>query len=571
MSSPTPSIKPSVPSRKSSTPSRTPLPRLPPSLLIPSARPSSSTALVFAQGQSEPTTQPQAPAAENEAAKNGAGSVTGIIPKRQGSASEEALSRQLGGDLGGRLMELRSRGSSAATGNTLNTLATGGAARQCSGENGTEPDSPRKADELGVFIATGSNSLAEDDERERGGSVVASPSNTAAEPGMPSMEGAVASNGNLTVPSLSLKREGEPMSGHSKTLGKKTSNSWLKWTSSTPTFPKGREGKGKGKGKAEEEILKVSRAPFELLGSSLTECVQDQTPEPTNEPQVDSPTDPDPSTAISSYLLSGSQTSRPAQQTTASTEPLRSTDQNLPLRPEQNSSIDQIPQSHALPSPQKEEKQGWFSSFSRSPNLSAPSSLHPSQGRGTVENIRRGSKQNDGVKDVAETVEIEEPAGIGAIVQSNGGVKTKKDTRKQVETDKSPSTSASPNPPLAEGEMRPDMSYLSNSNNPSYTAEVAAPTSIRAESTNPSATATQTQEQSQQKKKVHPQQSTASFKGFRNYLGWSGASAEGKEVSLQEGEGKGSARNSGVDEQEEIRSEDGEVHIRRTRFCSFFV
>lgn len=569
MSSPTPSIKPSVPSRKSSTPSRTPLPRPPPSLLIPSARPSSSTALVFAQGQSEPTTQPQARAAENKAAKNGAGSVTGTIPKRQGSASEEALSRQLDGDLGGRLMELRSRRSSAATGNTLNTLATAGAARQCSGENGAEPDSPRKADELGAFIATGSNSLAEDDKRERGGSVVASPWNTAAEPGMPSMGVAVASNGNLTVPSLSLKREGEPMSGHSKTLGKKTSNSWLKWTSSTPAFPKGREDKGKGK--AEEKILKVSRGPFELLGSSLTECVQDQTPEPTNEPQVDSPTDPDPSTAISSYLLSGSQTSRPSQQTTASTEPLRSTDQNLSLRPEQNSSIDQIPQSHALPSPQKEEKQGWFSSFSRSSNLSAPSSLHPSQGRGTVENIRRGSKQNDGVKDVTETVEIEEPAGPGATVQSNGGVKTKKDTRKQVETDKSPSASASPNPPLVEGEMRPDMSYLSNSNNPSYTAEVAAPTSIPAESTNPSATATQTQEQSQQKKKVHPQQSTASFKGFRNYLGWSGASAEGKKVSLQEGEGKGSARNSGVDEQEEIRSEDGEVHIRRTRFCSFFV
>lgn len=565
MSSPTPSRKPSVPSRKSSTPSRTPLPRPPPSLLIPSARPSSSTALIFAQGQSEPTTQPQAPAAENEAAENGAGSVTGTIPKRQGSASEEALSRQLDGDLGGRLMELRSRRSSAATGNRLNTLATGGAARQCSGENGAEPDSPRKADEPGAFIPTGSNSLAEDDERERGGSVVVSPSNTVAEPGMPSMGGAVASDGNLTVPSLSLKREGEPMSGHSKTLCKKASNSWLRWTSSTPTFPKGKEGKGKGK--AEEEILKVSRPPFKLLESSLTECIQDQTPEPTNEPQVDSPTDPDPSTATGSNLPSGSQTSRPSQQTTTSTEPLRSIDQNLSLRPEQNSSIDQIPQSHALSSPQKEEKQGWFSSFSRSSNLSAPSSLHPSQGRGTVENIRRGSKQNDGGKDVAETVEIEEPAGIGATVQSNGGVKTKKDTKKQIETEKSPSTSASPNPPLAEGEMRPDMSYLSNSNNPSYTAEVTAPTSTHAESTNPSATATETQEQSQQKKKVHPQQSTASFRGFRNYLGWSGASAEGKEVSLQEGEGKGSARNSGVDEQEEIPSEDGKVHIHRTRFA----
>lgn len=561
MSSPTPSRKPSIPSRKSSTPSRTPLPRPPPSLLIPSARASSSTAFVFAQGQSEPTTQPQAPAAENEVGKNGASSATGTIPKRQGSASEEALSRQLDGDLGGRLMELRSRRGSPAAGNTLNTLATAGATRQCSGKNGAEPDSPRKADELGASIATGSNSIAEDNERERGRSAVASPSNTVAEPGMPSVGGAVPSNGNLTVPVLSSKREGEPMSSHSKTLGKKTSNSWLRWTSPTPTFPKGCEDKGKRKSK--EEILKVFSAAFRIVRSSLTECVQDQTPVSTNEPQVDPSTNPASSTATSSYLPSGSQTSQLSQQTTTGTEPLRCADQDFFLRSEQNSSIDQVPQSQALPSPKKEEKQGWFNSFSRSSKLSAPTSLYPSHGQGTVESIIRGSKQNDGGKDMAKAVEVEGSVGIGATVQSNGGVKTKKDTRRQEETDKPPSTSASPNPPLAEGEMRPDMSYHRDSNNPPYAAEVAAPTSIRVESINPSATATQIQEQSQQKKKVHPQQSTASLRGFRNYLGWSGASAEGKEVSLQEGEGKGSASNSGVDEQEEVRSEDGEVHIRR--------
>lgn len=269
MSTPTPSRKTSTPSRKlsapsrqSSTPSRTPQPRPPPSLLIPSAKPSSSTAFVFAQGQSEPTTQPQTPTVETEGGKNGGGSVTGTIPKRQGSASEEALSRQLDGDLGGRLMGLRSRRSSAATTNTLNTLATAGTARHCSGGNGVGRDSPRTADELGTATDTGSVPFVGDDERGRGRSMLASPLSTVAEPGVSNEGGADASNGSLALPTPSLKREGDPLSSQGKRLGNKTSTSWLRWTSPTPTFPK--QGEGKGKGKAEETV-EVSLTAFRMV------------------------------------------------------------------------------------------------------------------------------------------------------------------------------------------------------------------------------------------------------------------------------------------------------------------
>lgn len=175
-----------------------------------------------------------------------------------------------------------------------------------------------------------------------------------------------------------------------------------------------------------------------------------------------------------------------------------------------------------------------------------------------MESVKHGFKQGDEVKDAAEPSEIEGPGGFGTPVQIADEIKTKEDTRKQEETDKS-----SPNPPLAEGEVRPDMSSLSNSNIPSHTAELSAPTSISAESTDPLATVTHAQGQSQQKKTVRPQQSMASLRGFRDYLGWSGSSAEGKEASSQKGEHKGSASNSGVDKQEEVRPENGEIHIHR--------
>lgn len=484
---------------------------------------------MFAQGQSEPTTQPQTPTVEIEAGKNGGRSIAGTIPKRQGSASEEALSRQLDGDLGGKLMGLRSRRSSAATTNTLNTPATAGTSRHCSGGNGIGRDSPRKADELGAATATGSISIIGDDERGRGGSMVASPLSTVAEPGVSNEGGADASNGNLAVPTPSLKRGGDPMSGQGERLGKKASSSWLRWTSPTPSFPK--QGEDKGQAKAEE-------------------IVEDQSPESANEPQTELPHGPAASTATSSDLPSDSQTVQPSQQATTPIEPLKSAGHFQSLQPEQNPSRNPTGQSQTPPLPGKEEKQGWFRSFSRNPRSSALTSLHPSQDQVIVESIRHGSKQGDEVKDLAKPSEIEGSAGFGAPVQSAKEIKTKEDTRKQVETGKSLSTSASPNPPLAEGEVRPDVSSLSNSSIPSYTVELAA------ESTSPSSTVTHAQGQSQQKKTVHPQQSMASLRGFRDYLGWTGSNAEGREISSKKGEDKGSASNSGADDEQEARAQD---------------
>lgn len=229
-------------------------------------------------------------------------------------------------------------------------------------------------------------------------------------------------------------------------------------------------------------------------------------------------------------MPSDSQTVQPSQQATTPIEPLKSAGHFQSLQPEQNPSRNPTGQSQTPPLPGKEEKQGWFRSFSRNPRSSALTSLHPSQDQVIVGSIRHGSKQGDEVKDLAKPSEIEGSAGFGAPVQSAEEIKTKEDTRKQVETGKSLSTSASPNPPLAEGEVRPDVSSLSNSNIPSYTVELAA------ESTSPSSTVTHAQGQSQQKKTVHPQQSMASLRGFRDYLGWTGSNAEGREISSKKGD-----------------------------------
>jgi len=111
------------------------------------------------------------------------------------SRSEEALSRQLDGDLGGKQMGLRSRRSSTATLRTINTIngAAGG------------PQSPRES------IAE----VEEEDEHEN-------------------HSGAV--------------EMGTRQDERRTRLNPKASNSWLRWNSPTPSFPKG---KGKGKEVAE--------------------------------------------------------------------------------------------------------------------------------------------------------------------------------------------------------------------------------------------------------------------------------------------------------------------------------
>lgn len=124
-----------------------------------------------------------------------------------GSRSEEALSRQLDGDLGGKQMGLRSRRSSSATIRTINTI----------NGNGNGPQSPRE-------------SIMEEDEDSG-----------------PILERPITTNGG---------EDGGDQGGRGTRLNPKSSSSWLRWNSPTPSFPKSDKGKGK-----ERERMVGDRTP----------------------------------------------------------------------------------------------------------------------------------------------------------------------------------------------------------------------------------------------------------------------------------------------------------------------
>lgn len=108
-----------------------------------------------------------------------------------GSRSEEALSRQLDGDLGGKQMGLRSRRSSSAT------------IRTVSG-NGAGPQSPRE-------------SIMEEEE----------------------------DSGPILERPVPMEAEGSEGGRIRTRLNPKASTSWLRWNSPTPSFPRSDKGKGK--------------------------------------------------------------------------------------------------------------------------------------------------------------------------------------------------------------------------------------------------------------------------------------------------------------------------------------
>ncbi|OCF34418.1 hypothetical protein I316_03932 [Kwoniella heveanensis BCC8398] len=207
MSNPTPTR-----SRKSSITSR----RAPASLRIPSlnrrpSNPNTQLSFIFAQGDSA----------------------------RPHVLSEDSLSKQLDGDLGGKQMGLRSRRSSSATVRTVRT------SRTASGLRSPTDDT---------------QSVTEEDEDERNrGRISDSPEPLAG----PSTSAPIPPE---SPSSLHLSHLPESTGTHhdqgpsaqtmgSKTINPKSSSSWLRWTSPAPSFPRSPSvNRDKGKGKAKEGV-----------------------------------------------------------------------------------------------------------------------------------------------------------------------------------------------------------------------------------------------------------------------------------------------------------------------------
>ncbi|WVF68309.1 hypothetical protein IAT40_003074 [Kwoniella sp. CBS 6097] len=207
MSNPTPSR-----SRKSSIASR----RAPASLRIPSltrraSNPNTQLSFVFAQGDSA----------------------------RPHALSEDALSKQLDGDLGGKQMGLRSRRSSSATVRTVRT------SRTASGLRSPTDDS---------------ESVMEEDESERERSRISDSPEPMAGPSTSNHDQPKPSSPHLVDQPIERPPYNNDDVSSARTLGRgtinpKSSSSWLRWTSPTPSFPRSPSvHKGKGKGKAKEMI-----------------------------------------------------------------------------------------------------------------------------------------------------------------------------------------------------------------------------------------------------------------------------------------------------------------------------
>nr|XP_018260063.1 uncharacterized protein I303_06980 [Kwoniella dejecticola CBS 10117]OBR82221.1 hypothetical protein I303_06980 [Kwoniella dejecticola CBS 10117] len=196
-------------SRKSSITSR----RAPASLRIPSAtRRGSSTQLsfVFAEGDSIAR--------------------TGQI--------EDQLSKQLDGDTGGKQMGLRSRRSSSATVRTVRTT---------SGLRSPDPDTA---------------SVMEEDENQGESSHLQRV--TSPEP----LAGPSSLNTNGDRIGQSRDTSPAPTLGGKRTLNPKQSSSWLRWNSTTPSFPRS-PSLAKGKGKEKERDNQVVQDIHDQTGSSL--------------------------------------------------------------------------------------------------------------------------------------------------------------------------------------------------------------------------------------------------------------------------------------------------------------
>ncbi|RSH93126.1 hypothetical protein EHS25_007479 [Saitozyma podzolica] len=203
--------KSSVASRTSRPPGPAPIPA---SLRLASAARKASNprlTLVFAQGDSS---LPPSTGAPPGTSGSGPGS---------SSRSEEALSRQLDGDLGGRQMGLRSRRSSSATVRTMRTI---------SGlRDGSPSPSVQEEDEDGI-LGTG------DGERN-------------AQAG-PSTKRTASSSPLVQTPVDEVSDPQQTLQPHmTRSLNPKSSTSWLRWNSPAPSFPRSAN-KGKGKGKAQD-------------------------------------------------------------------------------------------------------------------------------------------------------------------------------------------------------------------------------------------------------------------------------------------------------------------------------
>ncbi|WVQ84854.1 hypothetical protein IAT38_007011 [Cryptococcus sp. DSM 104549] len=200
----------------------------PPSLRIPSnPRPQSNTAvsLVFAQGGAS----------------------------RSAALSEQSLSRQLDGDLGGKQMGLRSRRSSNATVRTTRTASGLASPRSPSPSFGVQEE-----DEEGIPEVN-----ADGRGRRRESSPQPGPSSAPFSP--------------LAAPREPARSSTESVPVAKRQLNPKSSSSWLRWTSPAPSFPRSSSAGSKGKGKAKERGA-------DWNGSSEEQVVRTESPEPTNQP-----------------------------------------------------------------------------------------------------------------------------------------------------------------------------------------------------------------------------------------------------------------------------------------------
>ncbi|WVQ95861.1 hypothetical protein IAU59_002960 [Kwoniella sp. CBS 9459] len=200
-------------SRKSSITSR----RAPASLRIPSltrrpSNPNTQLSFVFAQGDSA----------------------------RPHALSEDTLSKQLDGDLGGKQMGLRSRRSSSATVRTVKT------SRTASGLRSPTDDT---------------QSVMEEDEDRRERSRISDSPEPIAGPSTSNVDQPASLSSSQRPNNSSESSTSQADTGASaqttsrRMINPKSSSSWLRWTSPTPSFPRSPSiNRDKGKGKAKEPV-----------------------------------------------------------------------------------------------------------------------------------------------------------------------------------------------------------------------------------------------------------------------------------------------------------------------------
>ncbi|WVQ74730.1 hypothetical protein IAR50_004334 [Cryptococcus sp. DSM 104548] len=326
------------PSRNSSVPPRLRAPsslRSPPS---PRYSTAPSISLVFAHGSSDTPRPPPS-----------------INPSRSGSASEEALSRQLDGSSGGRHMGLRSRRSSTATTATMAT-GTNGADLACRQESGSVLS--EEPEDVGDRVSSpigGPSSLpmsSEGGKRQAEDEAVSE----------------VAGGGRETI-----KRK----------LNGKASSTWLKWTASAPKLAPKVLPAGTSKGKKRAADVDEDRA---TAGETTTEPPAPAVNAPPR-PASDSTTQGIPPINQSPHRTEPMAVPKPAD-----LKPPPSTRSSSPLKDTTQAQRDEISRGRCPSTVSKDETSTWWRTLSKGKKSLAayrgsPSTSVPPGERGEVDKV----------------------------------------------------------------------------------------------------------------------------------------------------------------------------------------